>query len=314
MRLPKVSIIIPTYNAQIKLPSCLTSVALQDYPKNKFETLIIDGGSTDNTLSIARLFRSQVIKNPHGDAESGKSIGIQKAKGEIIVLLDSDNVIIKKDWLRKMTTPLTKDTNLFGVESYYYSRGSESLYNKYAMTIHIADPFARILAAKLKIKKRSGYLEHTIPEGGAYPLGANGFLWRKSIIEKVGSYKPKFEESNFTFLANKAGYRKFARIPGYGVYHDYVGSVNEFVKKRIKIGNKFMNRKIENKQTWISGVSKKRFLFAVLYCSTLVGPTIEATYNVYKTKNNAWILHPIMAFISVICYSLIFVKSRLRFV
>jgi glycosyltransferase involved in cell wall biosynthesis len=308
MKFPKVSFLIPTLNAEDRLPACLTSIRLQDYPKDKYEILIVDGGSTDSTLYIAKLFGARVINNPRKDAESGKSIGIEKSKGNVLALLDSDNVITKKDWLKKMTKPLIDNLELFGVESNYFSKGSENLFNKYTISIHIADPFARSLASKLKERKRKDYIEYTIPNKGAYPLGANGFLWRKSIINKIGFFKPKFEESNFSFFATEAGYRKFARVPGYGIYHYHVGSIFDFIKKRLKIGNKFLDRKIERKRTWIDAVPKTRFLFSVIYCATFIGPTIESLKNIAITKRGEWILHPFMSFLSVCCYGVVYVK------
>src|SRR3989344_7502572 len=119
---PKVSFIIPTYNAANYLRACLTSIRKQTYPKNNYEILVIDGGSTDATVAIAREFGARILKNPSRDAESGKSIGIQKARGEIIALVDADNELVEKDWLERMVRPLTEDKAIFGVESPWYVR------------------------------------------------------------------------------------------------------------------------------------------------------------------------------------------------
>lgn len=47
-----ISIIIPTLNSAKTLKDCLASIAMQDYPKDKIEIIIADGGSTDGTLEI----------------------------------------------------------------------------------------------------------------------------------------------------------------------------------------------------------------------------------------------------------------------
>ena len=75
--LPFVSFVIPTYNAQKYLDKCLVSIERQDYPRDRMETFVIDGGSNDETLSIAKKYDVKILKNPYRDAESGKSIGIQ---------------------------------------------------------------------------------------------------------------------------------------------------------------------------------------------------------------------------------------------
>ena len=309
--LPKVSYIIPTLNAERYLNKCLESIRKQDYPEDKYEVFIVDGGSSDKTLVIARQYEAKILDNPAKDPESGKSIGILNSHGEVIVLMDSDNEIIKNDWLKKMVQPLVEDYSLFGVESLYFSKEGESIFNTYSMVAHIADPFSRQLAASLNKKNKGNYIELTIPEGCSYPLGANGFLWRRSIIEEVGAYKPKFEESNFSYFAAKMGYRKFARVPGYGIYHYHIDSLHDFIQKRLKIGNKFLNRKDEKKRTWLEGVSRGRFVFSVIYCSTFIGPLVEGLFNFVKTGQKAWLLHPLMSFISVVTYIYVFAIRRI---
>ncbi len=305
---PFVTFIVPTLNAQKYLELCLGSIRRQQYPKNKYEIILPDGGSTDDTFKIAKKYRAKIIKNKFVDQESGKSLGIQRSKGDIVVLMDSDNEIIKKDWLLKMVKPLVSDSTLFGVESFYFPSKNDNIFNKYSMLAHIADPFSRAIAASLKRKKKNGYIEYTIPGKSAYPLGANGFLWNKKIIKKVGMYKPKFEESNFSYYILQEGYNRFARVEGYGIYHYHIESIWDFVGKRLKIGNKFLNRKDEKRKTWLEGVSKQRMLFSYLYCLTFIGPAIEGVYNFSKTREKAWLLHPLMAFLSVGTYTIVFIR------
>lgn len=53
-KLPTISIVIPTLNEAVYIEECLKSVFRQNYPLNKLEVFIVDGGSSDNTLSIAK--------------------------------------------------------------------------------------------------------------------------------------------------------------------------------------------------------------------------------------------------------------------
>lgn len=308
---PFVSFIIPTYNANDYIEQCLKSIINQDYPKNKYEILVVDGRSKDRTREIAKSYGAIIIDNPQKDPETAKSLGIQKSKGEIIALVDSDNIIVKKDWLINMVDPLIKDPSLYGVESFYFPQKGESIFNTYCMVAHIADPFSRCLAARLEEKNKDGYIEYMIPGGSTYPLGANGFLWNKRVIKDVGWYKPKFEESNFSYLALQKGYRKFARVAGYGIYHNHITSLSDFIAKRIKIGNKFLKRKEEKRKTWLEGVPKTKFIFSLVYCLTFIGPFIEGLYNLTKTGERAWLLHPFMSFISVVSYGVVFIRRKI---
>ncbi|OAZ03094.1 glycosyltransferase family 2 protein [Flavobacterium succinicans] len=89
-----VSVIIPTYNRANDLDRCLKSLQNQTY-KN-FEVLVCDDGSTDNTKEVVDKFSSlltiQYIKGENfGGPARPRNNGIQKAKGDIIAFLDSDD-------------------------------------------------------------------------------------------------------------------------------------------------------------------------------------------------------------------------------
>lgn len=97
--LPFVSIVIPVFNEERYLPSCLTSLMALGYPKDRREILLIDNGSTDRTLEIARGF-SEVSVHVKENVKVGavRNYGVQKAIGSIIVFLDSD-CTVNPGWL-----------------------------------------------------------------------------------------------------------------------------------------------------------------------------------------------------------------------
>src|SRR5688572_771064 len=103
---PKVSFVIPTLNSARYLDECLAAVRAQDYPRDRLEILLVDAGSTDDTRAIARRHGvDRIMENPLRTGEAGKAIGIREATGELICLVDSDNVLIGRDWLRRMVAP-----------------------------------------------------------------------------------------------------------------------------------------------------------------------------------------------------------------
>ena len=94
MHLPTISIIIPTLNSAKTLVHCLDSILTQDYPKNRLEIVIADGGSVDNTIDLVKtklsVVSSQLLTNPLKTGEAGKAVSVKRAKNEIIALIDSD--------------------------------------------------------------------------------------------------------------------------------------------------------------------------------------------------------------------------------
>ena len=94
--MPLVSVIIPVYNGQDHLSTCLESVIGQTY--KYLEVLVIDDGSTDGSHEIAagiadRDPRLTVIGLSNGGVSIARNTGISRAKGEYIVFVDSDDML-----------------------------------------------------------------------------------------------------------------------------------------------------------------------------------------------------------------------------
>ncbi|MBQ6717874.1 MAG: glycosyltransferase [Clostridia bacterium] len=103
MNAPLVSIIIPMYNSQDKINKCINSVVKQTY--KKIEILLVNDGSTDNSLSICNDIakadnRIKIIDIENQGVSVARNIGIQQAKGDYIMFVDSDdyveNTIVEK--------------------------------------------------------------------------------------------------------------------------------------------------------------------------------------------------------------------------
>lgn len=89
-----VSVICPIYNEEKYITQCIDSVLAQDYPKADLEVLFVDGMSNDRTREIVEAYTQQytflkLIDNPQRIVPYALNIGIEKAKGEIIVRIDA---------------------------------------------------------------------------------------------------------------------------------------------------------------------------------------------------------------------------------
>ena len=98
--LPKVSILIPAFNEEKSIEGTIKSVLATDYPKNKLEIIVIDDGSIDNTLKIAKKFQGKhegkiikVFTKKNGGKGSALNFGIKKSIGEIIFSMDADTFV-----------------------------------------------------------------------------------------------------------------------------------------------------------------------------------------------------------------------------
>lgn len=104
--MPKVSVIIPTYNRSRYICEAIDSVLAQTY--KDFEIIIVDDGSTDNTKGILSKYNSKIryFYKTNGGVASARNFGINKATGEYIAFIDSDDL-----WLE---TKLKKQVDYMG--------------------------------------------------------------------------------------------------------------------------------------------------------------------------------------------------------
>ncbi len=101
------SIITPTFNSARTLRDTLESVRIQDHPA--IEHIIVDGGSTDETVAIARAFPhvARVISEPDEGIYDAMNKGIAMATGEIIGILNSDDFYADAHVIRDVVTAMT---------------------------------------------------------------------------------------------------------------------------------------------------------------------------------------------------------------
>ncbi len=309
---PSITFIIPTYQAGRDLAECLGSIFKQEYPREKIEVLVIDGGSSDNTLSIAGQYPVTVMHNPKRVAEYAKAIGIYASKGDHFVLLDSDNIIVEGDWLSRMIEPLVERPELMGVESPLSHELPLKSLDRYFALLRIADPLARMLvSAPSRIEYGPGYdILHFAPKA-VLITGANGFLWNKPLVmhheafwgARESGESGKFEEANFATYIHEAAAANYAIPRGISVRHYYCDSLQSYIKKRTRIAGKMRNR-IEHKEyIWFDKVSWLRFTLATLYLGTLLGPTLEAIYQFVRYGRSDFKWHPVVSFLTIWVYA-----------
>lgn len=92
---PKISVIIPAYNGAAFLPRTLESVFQQTL--KPFEIIVVDDGSTDNTPEVLTPFKDRIIyhRKKNGGAANAMNTGMELAKGDLIAILEQDDLWFK---------------------------------------------------------------------------------------------------------------------------------------------------------------------------------------------------------------------------
>jgi len=163
----KISIITVTKNSQKFLEKNIKSVLSQSY--KKYEHIIVDGNSTDNTLLIIKKYKNQVkfIKNKKDKGlYHAMNVGIAKSSGDIIGILNSDDIYFK-DCLKYV--------------------------NKYFNEYQDID---FLFGSVLKYKLLHGYKPWKISFSfGFYSTHSVGFFIKKKAQNKIGGYNLKYKYS-----------------------------------------------------------------------------------------------------------------------
>jgi glycosyltransferase involved in cell wall biosynthesis len=290
---PKVSFIMPTLNAAALLENCLASIAKQTYPRDRYEIILADAMSKDTTRDIAAKYGARVIDDRGRDMEQAKRLALQHATGDFIVFVDSDNEITHADYIELAVRALAAHPQALGVESYYLPSPKMSSFCAYVTALlHISDPMSWMMSVTPRLVAREGDVERwTVPGNSmAYPLGANGFVFRRADVESTRA-KEQFQDTHVALHLMQSGKREWLRIRGRGVHHYYVQTWWGFVKKRRRATVHYFNVRAETNVSWTKQKSAVPAWAAALYCGSVMGPLYHTLFGLARDRDLRWFWH-----------------------
>jgi len=333
MKKPVFSIIIPTYNSGKNLSIVLGALKQQSFPQNKIEIIIVDGGSRDNTLKIAKEYKCKIIPNPKVQQVFAKHLGHIKAKGRYVVHLDSDEELQNIDSLkinyyffrrfRKVKALLTSGyivpegynpvnylINDFGDPFTYFMHRNSTTFKSFE---HLLKKFGKVV---YQDKNGVVFDFSKIQSLPLIELSAIGFTIDKKFVDKhIPELKtnPYLISQLFYLLVKEKAL--FAYIKNEPVVHYSASGIVEHLKK-------IRSRVINNIYRTEMGMSAftgrvryypfrykvKQYLF-IPYTLSLVLPTIDALRLTIARKKLIFLLYPI---ISLYTLALIFYYYLLK--
>jgi glycosyltransferase involved in cell wall biosynthesis len=135
---PLLSVIVPAHQAQPILRRCLDGLAASDLSRERWELIVVDDASTDETSLVAAEYADTVVRlagKPHGPAFA-RNRGYEASRGEILVFVDAD-VIVHRDALSRLAAAmegLTEPASVFG--SYDDRPEAQTLVSQYRNLLH----------------------------------------------------------------------------------------------------------------------------------------------------------------------------------
>jgi len=320
-----VSFVIPTLNSERTLRECLHSIREQTYPPDCVEIIIADAGSTDNTLTIAKEFDvDKIVTNPLKTGEAGKTEGIKVSRGDIIAIIDSDNILDNPEWLNRMLAPFA-DSEIIASEPILYSRrDKDPALTRYFAMLGMNDPLCLFLGnydrqsmitdkwtgLNVKEEDHGSYLKLTLKEDQLPTIGANGFIFRHVLLDSV-KWEPYFFDIDVVQQAVQAGFPCLAKVKC-GIVHLYCESLKDFTRKQDRRIRDFLffSQQRQRSYPW----NRQCRLGAVRFCidTLLVVPLlIQMARGWLRKKDPAWLFHLPVCWITLLVYGVATVKKML---
>ena len=115
---PDYSIVIPTYRRRDALARCLNAIESQDFPRDRFELVVLDDGSpvppADLVASLDRSLDARLVCAPHGGPAAARNTGADLARGRYLVFTD-DDCAPRPDWLSSIDRAISASVKPRGV-------------------------------------------------------------------------------------------------------------------------------------------------------------------------------------------------------
>jgi GT2 family glycosyltransferase len=201
--LPFISVIVPVRNEGTFIAGTLEELLTQDYPADRFEVLVADGGSSDGTCTIVAAlalghFNLRLLHNPRRWSSAGRNIAAQAARGDIVLLIDGHCAIDNPRYLSNLADAFQRSE-------------ADCIGRPQPLDISGATTLQRAVAAA-----RASRLGHH-PASQIYSSG-EGFVppqsvaiaYRREVFDTIGWFDERFdacEDVEFNHRAASAGLR-----------------------------------------------------------------------------------------------------------
>ena len=326
--LPLISVAIATYNSAKTIGRCLTLIRSQNYPQEKIEIILGDGGSKDKTKEIAKKYKAKVIDVPEDKqhAEYNRGVAFNAGSGELSLIIDHDNFLPSNNWLKEMVKPLIEDKSIVASSTCYYHYDRKyNLMDRYFALFGTSEPLPYYLkkADRMPQTAKEWVLVGQAEDKGEYfkvkfekdprkfpSIGSNGCLMRRELVQENAKADPENHYPiDVLYDVVEKGFDTFAFVKNSIIHLTHSRGFFEFMKRRRRFVEKYHFQEL-SKRRWsvvMPGDEVGVGLF-VLFSLTFVKPTLDAFMGFIKIRDFAWFVHPLMCFGTTVIYGWVTIK------
>ncbi len=315
----KLSIVIPVLNSEKTLGECLAAIRSQTLPRCDCEIVIADAGSADRTLEIARSAGvDRIVPNPLKTGEAGKTAGIKAATGDIIALVDSDNILPDSTWLERMLAPFADPDVLATEPISYTSRPHDPALTRYFALLGMNDPiclftrnYDRTCAITgawtglaIPTEDKGDWLKLRLSADALPTIGANGFVFRRSLLDGANWDPYLFDIDILYERILRCGHATVAKVKT-GIVHLYCARMADFTRKQRRRIRDFLFFAQAKRRTYPWNRQRKTGILLFCLATVTVLPLlVQAAIGFRRRPDRAWLYHVPACWITLWVYSM----------
>jgi cellulose synthase/poly-beta-1,6-N-acetylglucosamine synthase-like glycosyltransferase len=239
--LPSVAIVVPCFNEEHTVAATISSLLKLDYPAEKFEIIVVDDGSIDDTLAVAQGFehdsRVRVYHKENGGKHTAMNLALEKTNATLIGCLDADSVVASQAMLR--IAEVFTSPEVAAVTPGILIKKPETLLQHMQDAEYRLSVFNRFTLATL---------------GSAFITPGPFSIFRTSVVRETGGWRHghSCEDMEMALRMQDAGYL-IGNAPGAVVYTGTPRNVRALFRQRVRWTYGFLRNAVDYKHMFGNG-------------------------------------------------------------
>lgn len=215
----EISVVVPARNAARTIGNCLEGLLEQSVPRDLYQVIVVDDGSTDDTRRVAQGAGVELIAQPHEGPAAARNRGVVASRGAIVLFTDAD-CVPEGNWIEEMLQPF-EDPEIVGVKGVYRTRQRG-----------IVPRFVQLeYEERYELMARQRWIDFI----DTYSAG-----YRREVFLAEGGFDTQYpnasvEDQELSFRLAERGH-KMVFNPGAAVYHHHPETLMAYVRRKFNIG------------------------------------------------------------------------------